>query len=114
MTSCATLRPTGSRSSVCQMRVSTRGWRPRYSACPDSPSSARAACLSHAAYERGRASILRLMPLHPDEVVAIDVHVHPQTEEFIQAMGPRAAQMSAYFGRPVRQPVSFAALADQY
>jgi predicted TIM-barrel fold metal-dependent hydrolase len=54
------------------------------------------------------------MPLHPDEVVAIDVHVHPQTEEFIHAMGPRAAQMSAYFGRPVRQPVSFAALADQY
>jgi predicted TIM-barrel fold metal-dependent hydrolase len=54
------------------------------------------------------------MPLHPDEVVAIDVHVHPQTEEFIRAMGPRAAQMSAYFGRPVRQPVSFAALADQY
>jgi predicted TIM-barrel fold metal-dependent hydrolase len=54
------------------------------------------------------------MPLHPDDVVAIDVHVHPQTEEFIRAMGPRAAQMSAYFGRPVRQPVSFAALADQY
>src|SRR4029079_10759299 len=28
-------------------------------------------------------------------------------------MGPRAAQMAAYFGRP-REPVSFAALADQY
>jgi predicted TIM-barrel fold metal-dependent hydrolase len=54
------------------------------------------------------------MPLAPQDVVAIDVHVHPQTEEFIAAMGPRAAQMSAYFGRPVRQPVSFAALADQY
>jgi predicted TIM-barrel fold metal-dependent hydrolase len=54
------------------------------------------------------------MPLHPDAVVAIDVHVHPQTEEFIRAMGPRAEQMSAYFGRAVRQPVSFAALADQY
>jgi predicted TIM-barrel fold metal-dependent hydrolase len=54
------------------------------------------------------------MPLAPRDVVAIDVHVHPQTEEFINAMGPRAAQMSAYFGRPVRQPVSFAALADQY
>jgi predicted TIM-barrel fold metal-dependent hydrolase len=55
-----------------------------------------------------------MMPLAPQDVVAIDVHVHPQTEEFIAAMGPRAAQMSAYFGRPVRQPVSFAALADQY
>ena len=34
------------------------------------------------------------MPLASEDVVAIDVHVHPQTEEFITAMGPRAAQMS--------------------
>jgi predicted TIM-barrel fold metal-dependent hydrolase len=54
------------------------------------------------------------MPLAPSDVIGIDVHVHPQTEEFIQAMGPRADQMAAYFGRPQRTPVSFAALADQY
>jgi predicted TIM-barrel fold metal-dependent hydrolase len=54
------------------------------------------------------------MPLAPADVVAIDIHVHPQTEEFIQAMGPRAAQMAAYFGQSERKPVSFAALADQY
>jgi predicted TIM-barrel fold metal-dependent hydrolase len=29
-------------------------------------------------------------------------------------MGPRAAQMAAYFGQRERKPVSFAALADQY
>jgi predicted TIM-barrel fold metal-dependent hydrolase len=54
------------------------------------------------------------MPLARADVVAIDMHVHPQTEEFIASMGPRAAQMAAYFGRPADQPVSFAALADQY
>jgi uncharacterized protein len=54
------------------------------------------------------------MPLASADVVGIDVHVHPQTEEFIQAMGPRAAQMAAYFGSSERNPVSFAALADQY
>jgi predicted TIM-barrel fold metal-dependent hydrolase len=54
------------------------------------------------------------MPLAPNQVVAIDIHVHPQAEEFLNAMGPRAAQMAAYFGRPERKPVSFAALADQY
>jgi predicted TIM-barrel fold metal-dependent hydrolase len=54
------------------------------------------------------------MPLAPSAVVAIDMHVHPQTEEFIAAMGPRAAQMAAYFGQPERTPISFAALADQY
>jgi uncharacterized protein len=54
------------------------------------------------------------MPLAPHDVVAIDVHVHPQTEEFLAAMGPRAAQMAAYFGQRERKPVSFAALADQY
>ncbi|HEY1291479.1 MAG TPA: amidohydrolase family protein [Chloroflexota bacterium] len=54
------------------------------------------------------------MPLAPADVVGIDVHVHPQTEEFLQSMGPRAAQMAAYFGQSERKPVSFAALADQY
>jgi uncharacterized protein len=54
------------------------------------------------------------MPLAAGDVVAIDIHVHPQTEEFISAMGPRAAQMAAYFGQPDRKPISFAALADQY
>ncbi len=33
------------------------------------------------------------------ELTAIDVHVHPQTEEFIKAAGARGAQMAAYFGR---------------
>ena len=47
------------------------------------------------------------------EPVAIDIHVHPQTEEFLKAMGPRAQQMAKYFGRE-RKPVSFAELADQY
>lgn len=54
------------------------------------------------------------MPLAAADVVAIDIHVHPQTEEFLAAMGPRAAQMAAYFGQRTREPVSFAALADQY
>src|SRR5215204_3532055 len=54
------------------------------------------------------------MPLAAGDVVAIDIHVHPQTEEFISAMGPRAAQMAAYFGQAERKPISFAALADQY
>jgi predicted TIM-barrel fold metal-dependent hydrolase len=53
------------------------------------------------------------MPLAASEVVAIDVHVHPQTEEYLKAMGPRAEQMAQYFGQP-REAVSFAALADQY
>jgi hypothetical protein len=30
------------------------------------------------------------MPLHPADVVASDVHVHPRTEEFIRAMGSGA------------------------
>lgn len=47
------------------------------------------------------------------EPKAIDVHVHPRTEEFIKAAGPRAEQMAAYFQREVK-PVSFAELADQY
>lgn len=47
------------------------------------------------------------------EVKAIDVHVHPKTEEFIKASGARAAQMAAYFQRE-NKPVSFAELADYY
>src|SRR6266581_9769665 len=54
------------------------------------------------------------MPLARADVVAIDMHVHPQTEEFVASMGPRATQMAAYFGRPADKPVSFAELADQY
>jgi predicted TIM-barrel fold metal-dependent hydrolase len=54
------------------------------------------------------------MPLAAADVIGIDMHVHPQTEEYIASMGPRAAQMAAYFGRPADKPVSFADLADQY
>ncbi len=48
-----------------------------------------------------------------DEVVAIDVHTHPQTEEFLAAMGARRRQMGEHFGKE-RQPVSFAEQADLY
>ncbi len=37
-----------------------------------------------------------------DDLVAIDVHTHRQTEEFIAAMGQRHSQMSAHFGRERR------------
>jgi uncharacterized protein len=47
------------------------------------------------------------------ELRAIDVHVHPKSEEWLNAAGPRAAQMAEYFGRDSK-PVSFAELADQY
>src|SRR4051794_6053987 len=47
------------------------------------------------------------------EVKAIDIHVHPSDEVYIKAMGARAAQMAAYFGRE-RKPVSMDELADQY
>jgi predicted TIM-barrel fold metal-dependent hydrolase len=47
------------------------------------------------------------------EIEAIDIHVHPKTEEFIKAAGPRAEQMAAYFKRE-NKPVSFQELADQY
>lgn len=47
------------------------------------------------------------------EIKAIDIHVHPKSEEWIKAMGPRAEQMAAYFKRE-NKPVSFAELADQY
>ncbi|WP_166352840.1 amidohydrolase family protein [Phytoactinopolyspora limicola] len=48
-----------------------------------------------------------------DDIVAIDVHTHPQTEEFLAAMGGRRQQMGQHFGRR-REPVSFAAQADLY
>ena len=48
-----------------------------------------------------------------DDLVAIDVHTHPQTDEFIAAMGTRHTQMAAHFGRE-RPVVSFAEQADQY
>ncbi|MEV0583275.1 amidohydrolase family protein [Nonomuraea sp. NPDC050310] len=44
---------------------------------------------------------------------AVDVHTHPQTEEFLAAMGQRRAQMGSHFGKE-RRPVSFAAQADLY
>ncbi|MFI6292481.1 amidohydrolase family protein [Nonomuraea sp. NPDC050790] len=44
---------------------------------------------------------------------AIDVHTHPQTEEFLAAMGRRRGQMGAHFGKE-RTPISFAAQADLY
>jgi predicted TIM-barrel fold metal-dependent hydrolase len=47
------------------------------------------------------------------ELTAIDVHVHPKSEEFIRAMGARAEQMAAYFGREMK-PISIAEMADQY
>ncbi|MBM7502605.1 amidohydrolase family protein [Agromyces aurantiacus] len=48
-----------------------------------------------------------------DDLVAIDVHTHPQTEEFLAAMGARHQQMAKHFGRE-RPVVSFAEQADQY
>ena len=53
------------------------------------------------------------MPLHIDEVVAIDIHTHPQTEEFLAAMGARRRQMGEHF-KSERTPVSFAAQADLF
>jgi predicted TIM-barrel fold metal-dependent hydrolase len=47
------------------------------------------------------------------DVQAIDIHVHPKTEEFIKASGARAAQMAAYFQRE-NKPVSFQELANLY
>jgi predicted TIM-barrel fold metal-dependent hydrolase len=49
----------------------------------------------------------------PADLVAIDVHTHPQTEEFLAAMGARRTQMASHFkhDRPV---VSFAEQADMY
>lgn len=47
------------------------------------------------------------------DLLGIDIHVHPKTEEFIRATGARATQMAAYFKRE-NKPVSFEELADQY
>lgn len=47
------------------------------------------------------------------ELAAIDVHTHPQTEEFLRAMGNRRRQMGQHFGKE-RTPVSFAEQADLY
>src|SRR6266508_3686260 len=47
------------------------------------------------------------------EVAAIDIHVHPRTEEFTRNRGARGVQMAAYFGRDVGT-VSFSEMADQY
>jgi predicted TIM-barrel fold metal-dependent hydrolase len=44
---------------------------------------------------------------------AIDIHVHPRTAEFVEAMGERAQQMAVYFGRPL-SVVSYAELAERY
>jgi predicted TIM-barrel fold metal-dependent hydrolase len=49
----------------------------------------------------------------PADLVAIDVHTHPQTEEFLAAMGGRRTQMARHFGRD-RPVVSFAEQADAY
>lgn len=44
---------------------------------------------------------------------AIDIHVHPRTPEFIAAMGERAQQMAAYFGRPL-ETIGYDQLAARY
>lgn len=48
-----------------------------------------------------------------DDVVAIDIHTHPQTPEFLAAMGARRQQMGEHFGDE-RTPVSFAEQAEMY
>ena len=48
-----------------------------------------------------------------ESVTAIDVHVHPWTEEMVQALGERGTHLSRYFGSDLR-PVSFDELADAY
>jgi uncharacterized protein len=47
------------------------------------------------------------------DIVGIDVHVHPQTQEFLDAMGARRAQMGKHFGK-ARVAVSFDELAERY
>jgi uncharacterized protein len=49
----------------------------------------------------------------PPDVVAIDIHTHPQTEEFLAAMGARRRQMGEHFGKE-RDPVSFEEQAEMY
>jgi hypothetical protein len=48
-----------------------------------------------------------------EDVTAIDIHTHPQTEEFLAAMGARRRQMGEHF-RQERQSVSFSEQADLY
>jgi hypothetical protein len=48
-----------------------------------------------------------------DDIVAIDIHTHPQTEDFLRRLGPRAEQMARYMGSALR-PVSFEEQADAY
>lgn len=48
-----------------------------------------------------------------DDVVAIDIHTHPQTEEFLAAMGARRRQMGEHF-KQERRPISFAEQADMH
>ena len=47
------------------------------------------------------------------DLVAIDIHTHPQTEEFLAAMGARRRQMGEHFGQE-RTPVSFEEQAEMY
>ena len=53
------------------------------------------------------------MPSVPEGTIAVDAHVHPQTEEFLAAMGARRKQMGSHFGKE-RVAVSFDELADRY
>ncbi len=46
-------------------------------------------------------------------VEAIDIHTHPQTEEFLAAMGARRRQMGEHF-KSERTPISFDEQADIY
>ena len=48
-----------------------------------------------------------------NDLVAIDMHTHPQTEEMLAAMGARRRQMGQHFGKE-RTPVPFAEMADMY
>lgn len=47
------------------------------------------------------------------EIQAIDIHTHPQTEEFLAAMGARRKQMGEHFGKE-REPVSFDEQAEMF
>lgn len=51
-------------------------------------------------------------PTVSSDIVAIDIHVHPQTAEFLAAMGARAKQMGERFKE--RVPISFDDLAEIY
>jgi uncharacterized protein len=48
-----------------------------------------------------------------DDIVAIDIHTHPQTEEFLAAMGARRRQMGEHFGSE-RVAVPFEQQAEMY